>query len=91
MNEVRYEPENRRFVMHSDKGDAFVDVRLDGDLMVLPHAEVPVTLRGSGAGGRLATGTFRLVEEMGVKARLTCPFLIRVAQADPHWKKFFGL
>lgn len=88
---VQYEPDNHRFVMHTDKGDAFVDVHWDGDVMVLPHAEVPATLRGTGAGGRLAQGTFELVEQMGVTARVTCPFLVRVAQSDPHWQELFGL
>lgn len=86
---VQYEPENNRFVMHTDKGDAFVDIRWDGDVMVLPHAEVPTTLRGTGAGGRLAQGTFELIEEMNVKARPTCPFLVRVAQSDLRWQKLF--
>lgn len=86
---VKYEPENNRFVMHTDKGDAFVDIRWDGDVMVLPHAEVPSALRGTGAGGRLAQGTFELIEEMGVKARPTCPFLVRVAQSDPRWQSLF--
>ncbi len=88
---IQYQPENNRFVMHTDKGDAFVDIRWDGDVMVLPHAEVPSSLRGTGAGGRLAQGVFEQIEAMGVKARLTCPFLVRVAQSDPHWKKLFGL
>lgn len=90
-NAVKYEPERNRFAMHTDNGVAFVDIRWDGDVMVLPHAEVPTSLRGTGAGGRLAQGVFELIEEMGVKARPTCPFLVRVAQADPHWQKlFFG-
>jgi predicted GNAT family acetyltransferase len=88
---VHYEPERNRFVMHTDKRDAFVDIRWDGDVMVLPHAEVPVSLRGSGAGGRLALGTFELIERMGVTARVTCPFLVRVAGADPRWQKLFSL
>lgn len=88
---VKYEPERNRFVMHTDKGDAFVDFRWDGDIMVLPHAEVPAGLRGTGAGGRLATGVFAMIEEMGVKARPTCPFLVRVAKADPRWQKLFNL
>lgn len=88
--EVKYEPDNKRFVMHTDKGDAFVDIRWQGDVMVLPHAEVPSSLRGTGAGGRLAQGTFELIEAMDVEARPTCPFLVRVAQSDPRWQKLFG-
>jgi uncharacterized protein len=88
---VRYEPDRNRFVMHTGKGDAFVSIRWDGDVMVLPHAEVPASLRGTGAGGRLATGVFELIEAMGVKARPTCPFLVRAAQGNPRWRTLFDL
>lgn len=88
---IEYQPDQNRFVMHTDKGDAFVTFRWDGDVMVLPHAEVPAILRGTGAGGRLANGVFAEIEEMGIKARPTCPFLIRVAQSDSRWRELFGI
>ena len=88
---IEYQPDQNRFVMHTGKGDAFVTFRWEGDVMALPHAEVPATLRGSGAGGRLANGVFAEIEEMGIKARPTCPFLVRVAQSDKRWRKLFGI
>jgi uncharacterized protein len=88
---IEYQPDRKRFNMHTDKGDAFVDFYMQGDVMVLPHAEVPATLRGTGAGGRLAQGVFAMIEQMGIKARPTCPFLVRVARADPRWRQLFGL
>lgn len=88
---ILYEPDEHRFRMQTDAGDALVTIRWDGDVMVLPHAEVPAALRGTGAGERLAQGVFEQVEAMGVKARLTCPFLVRVAEADPRWRKLFDL
>ena len=88
---VLYEPDRNRFRMPTDVGDALVTIRWEGDVMVLPHAEVPAALRGTGAGGRLAQGVFGQIEEMGVKARPTCPFLVRVAQSDPRWQKLFDL
>ena len=88
---VEYQPDRNRFTMQTDKGDAYVTFRWDGDIMVLPHAEVPLSLRGTGAGGRLASGVFAEIESMGVTARPTCPFLVRVAQSNPRWQKLFGL
>ena len=88
---ILYEPDEHRFRMPTDAGDALVTIRWDGDVMVLLHAEVPATLRGTGAGGRLAQGVFEQVESIGVKAQVTCPFLVRVAKADPRWRKLFGL
>lgn len=91
MTTVKYELDRNRFVMHTDGGDAFVDIRWDGEVMILPHAEVPAALRGTGAGAKLAHGVFEHIETMGVKARPTCPFLLRIARSDPRWQKLFGL
>ncbi len=88
---IQYQPDRNRFTMQTDRGDAYVTFRWEGDIMVLPHAEVPSALRGTGAGARLANGVFAEVEAMGVKARPTCPFLIRVAQSNPRWQRLFGL
>lgn len=88
---VEYEPDRNRFVMHTDAGDAFVDFVWHDDVMVLPHAEVPSALRGTGAGARLANGVFEQIETMAIKARPTCPFLVRVARSDPRWRELFGL
>jgi uncharacterized protein len=88
---ILYEPDQNRFRMPTDAGDALVTIRWNGDVMELPHAEVPATLRGTGAGARLAQGVFEAVETMGVKAKPTCPFLLRVARSDTRWQKLFGL
>jgi hypothetical protein len=34
---------------------------------------------------------FEMVEVMGVTARPTCPFLVRVANSKPRWKRLFQL
>ena len=84
-----YDPDQNRFCMLTEAGDAVVDFFWDGNVMVLPHAEVPSALRGTGAGGQLAQEVFEQIEAMEVKARPTCPFLVRVAQSDPRWQKLF--
>jgi len=91
MNEILYEPDQNRFRMPTSAGDALVTIRWDGDVMVLPHAEVPSALRGTGAAARLAKGVFEQIEAMGVKARPTCPYLLKVAKSDQHWQTFFGV
>ena len=88
---ILYEPEQKRFRMPTDAGDAVVDFYIQDDVMVMPHAEVPPSLRGTGAGARLANGVFAQIEGMGIKARPTCPFLVRVARADPRWKALFDV
>lgn len=91
MTDILYEPTQNRFRMPTPQGDALVTISWDGEVMVLPHAEVPSALRGTGAGARLAHGVFRQIEDMGVKARLTCPFLMKVAKSDPRWQNLFGV
>jgi uncharacterized protein len=88
---ILYEPDHNRFRMQTEAGDAVVDFIWQGDVMLLPHAEVPSALRGTGAGARLAQGVFEQIEAMGVKAKPTCPFLVRVARSDLRWQKLFGL
>lgn len=88
---ILYEPEQKRFRMPTEAGDALVDFYRQGDIMVMPHAEVPSELRGTGAGARLANGVFTEIESMGIKAKPTCPFLVRVARSDPRWQKLFGV
>ena len=88
---IAYEHERNRLNMPTEAGDAYVTIRWDGDVMMLPHAEVPSALRGTGAGGRLATGVFEQIEAMDIKARPTCSFLVKVAKSDPRWQDLFGL
>jgi hypothetical protein len=88
---INYEPDRNRFNMATQNGDAFVAFRWEGDVMVLPHAEVPAALRGTGAGARLAEGVFAEIEAMGIRAKPTCPFLVRVARSDPRWRELFDI
>ena len=88
---ILYEPDQNRFRMPTESGDAVVDFFWQGDVMVMPHAEVPSALRGTGAGARLAHGVFEEIETLGVKARPTCPFLVRIARSDPRWKTLFDI
>ena len=88
---ILYEPDQNRFRMPTEAGDAVVDFVWQDDVMVLAHAEVPSALRGTGAGAKLADGVFEAIEVMGVKARPTCPFLVRVAGSDPRWQKLFNI
>lgn len=88
---ILYEPDQNRFRMPTDAGDAIVDFIWQGDVMVLAHAEVPSALRGTGAGAKLANGVFEEIKTMGVNAKPTCPFLVRVARSDPRWQSLFNI
>ena len=88
---ILYEPDQSRFRMPTEAGDAVVDFVWQDDVMVLSHAEVASALRGIGAGAKLAHGVFEQIEAMGINAKPTCPFLVRIAQSDPRWQKLFNI
>lgn len=89
--DVYFDAVTSRLILPVDHGHAFIDVVDDGDIWVLPHAEVSPDLRGSGAAKKLAIGAFALLEQMGRRARLTCPFLVKMAARDAHWARYFGV
>ncbi len=88
---VHFDLAASRIILSVPHGHAFIDVVADGGDWILPHAEVSADLRGSGAAKILALGGFALVEQMGRRAQLTCPFLVKMASREPHWAAYFGV
>jgi glutathione S-transferase len=56
----------------------------DGTLDFI-HTEVPSEFGGQGVATDLARGTFDLLRQSGRKAVLTCPFMVRFANAHPEY------
>lgn len=82
---------SQRYVRHMAPQDAFVSYSWQGERMVLGHIEVAESLRGSGVGAGFAAEVFRHLEQAPHEIRLTCPFLRRVAQTRPEWRRKFNL
>jgi len=64
---------------------AFLDYQRAGSRLYLNHAEVPVELRGHGAGARLVAGALDLVRERGEQIVPVCPFVHAFVQRHPGY------
>lgn len=88
---VIHEPHAQRFVRYMRPNDAFVSYTWRGDTIILTHIEVDPVHRGTGLGARLARQVFAMVRSLGATARISCPFMRKVAASAPEDRAFFGL
>lgn len=88
---IIHDEKNQRFIKYMNPRDSFVSYQKNDNGITLSHIEVPIEKRGSGIGARVALQAFEVVEKLEIDARLTCPFLRRVAAKDPQWIKLFNL
>ena len=72
---VRDNAERHRFELELDGGTAYATYRRDGDVVVIPHTEVPAALNGHGYGSQLVRGALDLIRARGLKVRPLCPFV----------------
>lgn len=86
-----HEPKSNRFVRFMAPRDAFVSYQENDERITLSHIEVPQEKRGTGLGAKLALEVFPEVEALGKTARITCPFMRRVAASDPKWADYFNI
>lgn len=67
-----------RFELPIEGGDGAIAAayyRMDGDVLVLTHTDVPSQFGGRGIGSSLARGVFENLRATGRKAVLRCPFM----------------
>jgi hypothetical protein len=77
--------ERRRFELVEQGLTAFADYRLNGDVLVIPHVEAPVPLRGTGAAGRLMAGTLDRIRAAGLKVLPVCPYAAAYIRRHPQY------
>ena len=82
VNNVADNPQLNRFEMQEDGHTAFADYQRRGHVLLIPHVEAPLALRGTGAAGRLMEGMLAIVRERGEKLVPVCPYA--VAYIDRH-------
>jgi predicted GNAT family acetyltransferase len=85
MTEVTDNTERRRFELVENGLTAFADYRLHGGVMVLPHVEAPMPLRGTGAAGRLMAGLLEQVRARGLKVMPTCAYAAAYIRRHPQY------
>jgi len=64
----------QRFELDIDGQIVFADYRRDGDIVIVPHVEAPVALRGTGASGRLMEGVLALLRARGERIVPRCSY-----------------
>ena len=75
-----------RFELDLGGDVAFIDYHRAAGRLYLDHAEVPMALRGHGAGARLVKGTLDLVRERGVERVVpVCPFVQAFMHRHPEY------
>ncbi len=63
-----------RFELAEAGGVAFANYRRDADRLIIPYVEAPVSLRGTGAAGRLMEGVLSIARAEGLKVLPLCSY-----------------
>lgn len=74
MSEVTDNVEGGRFELVEEGHTAFATYRRYGALVVIPHVEAPLALRGKGTAGRLMEGIVALARRSGFKIEPVCQY-----------------
>lgn len=83
-------PARSRFEMPLDGGTAFATYRRSGDVLIIPHTEVPRELEGHGYGSALVKGVLDLARAQGLKVRPACPFVADFMRRHPEYEDVRG-
>jgi predicted GNAT family acetyltransferase len=74
MAELRDNANARRFEWTENGATAFATYRQDGAHLVIPHVEAPLSLRGTGAAGRLMEAVVAHARTTGIRLVPTCSY-----------------
>ena len=80
----------QQFRFKLDGEIAFVDYSVRDGKLYLVHSEVPVALRGHGAGKLLVERTFEYLEAHQLPAVAVCSYIKAVARRSPKWRERIG-
>lgn len=82
-----FNQQNHHFELEVEGHIAFIEYSMNGDIIILPHTEVPAALEGRGIGKILAEKTLQYIEEKGWKVVPLCPFVKGYIQRHPEWER----
>jgi len=83
-------PARSRFELALDGGTAFATYRRAGDVLIIPHTEVPRQLEGRGHGSALVKGVLEFARAQGLKVRPACPFVAEFMRRHPEYEDLRG-
>ena len=85
-NPVQDNSAKSRFELEEQGLVAFADYRRAGDVLIIPHVEAPMALRGMGTAGRLMEGLLDLIRERGLKVVPSCPYAAAFIRRHEQYK-----
>jgi len=86
MSAVTNHSERQRFELLEDGKLAYVDYRIEGDVMVIPYVYADPALRGRGTAGRLMTGVLDAARERGLKVEPICGYAATFIQRHAEYR-----
>jgi uncharacterized protein len=86
VDEVRDNPDARRYELAVDGNTAFSQYRLSADTITFLHTEVPKALEGHGIGSRLVRGELEAARARGLKVIPKCPFVAAYIRKHPEFQ-----
>jgi predicted GNAT family acetyltransferase len=81
---VEHEPLASRFVIRTPHGQAECCYRLQGDLLLVTHTEVPALLEGRGLAARVVAATLAWARQQGLKVQPLCSYVAAYMRRHPE-------
>lgn len=83
--DVRHDPDDERFFLELDAGDAELDYHVEDDTADFRSTFVPPEHRGEGIGEAIVLEALRWARDEGLKVKPTCPFVSTVLENNPEY------
>ena len=84
-SEVQHQPDQNRYVLATDHGQALAVYDLRDGVRVFVHTEVPREAEGQGIGTALVRGALDDVRENGWTMVPQCPFVAHFVEENPGY------
>ena len=78
------------FEMWIDGERAFIDYKIQGDIISLLHTEVPKTLEGKGVASVLLEKTLIWIEKKHLQLVPLCSYVRHYLERHPEWNKLLA-
>lgn len=83
-NELINDENRNRFELQVGSHTAFIEYKLDGDVISLIHTEVPAALGGKGVGKKLVALVLEYIKQQNLKLIPLCPFVAAYLKRNPE-------
>jgi hypothetical protein len=77
--------ESHHLELEVEGSTAFIDYKLDGNLLTLIHTEVPPALEGKGAGSAIVQKALQYAKDNHYKIVPLCPFVQSYLKRHKEW------